>query len=318
MNDPRPPAGGTGVPQSLSGQLNWTHDTADITPSVASLPDLNRGKKWSHAGEAAMTTTPALDIARQLAAEGIPIFVAHPDPSAPTGYRLPSGWQRTIPNPAVVDSWRPGMALCAVMGHGIDLVDIDPRNGGDPAALDGKMPISYGYAATPSGGVHSFVKSLGVRSCDNVVSGIDIKAGNSMCEGHGFAFIAPTERVSKIDGVKRVYEWITSPDLHRLKAEGSQDDSGKALIRLINAKRNGHRPASSGVPTPAEFMQCRPWDDIERTLAEGRNNGTHKLASALRGKGGYTLENAMEIMSLMQNSETSSAIMSPTCEDGNS
>jgi hypothetical protein len=42
------------------------------------------------------------------------------------------------------------------MGHGLDLVDIDPRNGGDPAALDGKMPISYGCAATPSGGSSLF------------------------------------------------------------------------------------------------------------------------------------------------------------------
>jgi hypothetical protein len=238
----------------------------------------------------------ALSIARQLAAAGIPIFVAYPDSSAPTGYRLPSGWQRVIADTAVVVSWRPGMALCAVMGHGLDLVDIDPRNGGDPATLDGEMPISYGCATTPSEGVHSFIKSLGVRSCDNIVAGIDIKAGNSTGEGRGFAFIAPTERVSKVDGVKRPYEWIRPPDLDRLNAEGPQDDSGKALVRLINAKRNGHRPVSSGVPTPAEFMQCRPWDDIERTLAEGRNNGVHKLASALRGKGGHTLEDAMRIM----------------------
>jgi hypothetical protein len=201
-----------------------------------------------------MTTTLALDIARQLAAVGIPIFVAYPGSSASTGYCLPSKWQRTIPNPAVVDSWRPGMALCAVMGHGLDLVDIDPRHGGDPAALDGKLSISYGRAATPSGGVHIFVKSLGVRSCDNVVKGIDIKAGNSMGVGYGFAFIAPTERVTKVDGAKRAYEWITPPDLDRLKAEGSQDDSGKALIWLINAKRNGHRPASSGIPIPGETV----------------------------------------------------------------
>ncbi|HEY4024267.1 MAG TPA: hypothetical protein VGM75_36665 [Pseudonocardiaceae bacterium] len=51
------------------------------------------------------------------------------------GYWLPSGWQQTVADPAVVYGWQPEMALAAVMGHGLDLIDVDPRNGGrlDPA-----------------------------------------------------------------------------------------------------------------------------------------------------------------------------------------
>ena len=35
MTNPRPPGGGAGVRESISGQLDWTHDTADASPSVA-------------------------------------------------------------------------------------------------------------------------------------------------------------------------------------------------------------------------------------------------------------------------------------------
>src|SRR5690554_450803 len=144
-----------------------------------------------------MTLTPeqeaALDHARTLAAAGIPVFCAYPDPDSDIGFRLPKNWHKTTPNPRYVDAWKPGLALCAVMGHGLDLVDLDPRNGGDAAQLNGTMPTVYAVAATPSAGWHGFVASLGVRSKNGVLPGIDIKAGVDG-EGHGFAFIAPTER----------------------------------------------------------------------------------------------------------------------------
>jgi hypothetical protein len=35
MTNPRPPGGGAGVRESVSGQLDWTHDTADASPSFA-------------------------------------------------------------------------------------------------------------------------------------------------------------------------------------------------------------------------------------------------------------------------------------------
>jgi hypothetical protein len=79
----------------------------------------------------------ALDVARALAAAGIPVFVAQPDVTNATGFALPRNWQHATPDPRVVDQWRPGMAIAAVMGHGLDVIDVDPRNGGDPASLNG-------------------------------------------------------------------------------------------------------------------------------------------------------------------------------------
>lgn len=97
-----------------------------------------------------------LDIARVLAAAaGARFFCAYPDPEGKTdsgratGYRLPPDWENT--SGAYIDAWKPGMALCMVTGHGLDAVDVDPRNGGDLASLNGVMPTVYAQAATPPG-----------------------------------------------------------------------------------------------------------------------------------------------------------------------
>src|SRR5271157_4867489 len=97
--------------------------------------------------------TESLSVARELIEAGIPVFVAKPATNANgswnpggghngCGYWFPRGWQRTEPNPSVLDDYRPGDAL--------GLVDTDPRSGGDDsrAALDadGAMPRVYGVA----------------------------------------------------------------------------------------------------------------------------------------------------------------------------
>ena len=51
-----------------------------------------------------------LEVARALAAAGVPLFIAAPDPTAKTGFRPPARWERTVPDPAVVERWRPGLA----------------------------------------------------------------------------------------------------------------------------------------------------------------------------------------------------------------
>lgn len=243
----------------------------------------------------------ALDIARALATAGIPVFVA-PACAGPVcssycvrktggvgnalGCHLPPEWENTVADPSAVDVWRPGMALCAVMGCGLDLVDFDPRNGGDPAALNGTMPTTYGAATSPSAGLHAFIRSLGVHSKNSILPGIDLKAGTPDGAGRGFAFIAPTVRKSKIDGTYQPYRWIQPPDLDALTQWGAGDRSGEKLIALLGT--NGSR-TNEVVPDISGFMAQRdepsPWDDIEATLATGRNDGVMRLASSLRGTG---------------------------------
>ena len=175
----------------------------------------------------------ALEVARTLVARGVPLFLAEADPAARDGFRRPNDWQQTIPDPSVVDRWQPGMALCAVMGHGLDLLDLDPRNGGNLDALD-PMPTAYGSAVTPSGGVHVFIRSLGVGSRDGVFPGVDVKGGLPDGSSRGYAYIAPTVRPSKVTGEPGAYRWTQAPAGW---LEAGEDVSGAVLAARVQAMR---------------------------------------------------------------------------------
>lgn len=209
----------------------------------------------------------ALKHAEHLAAHGIPIFLAIPDldddgnwiPDGghqKTGYWFPKRWQQTEADASVVERWRPGMALGLVTGHVVDLFDVDPRSGGaesQASVLEArKMPHSYGQQASPSGGTHDFIASLGVRSLDKVFPGIDVKSGEPNGQGRGFAFIAPTVKLSKITGEPVSYQWIDPPDVAMLSVIGG-DNSGAALAKLVRDRGRGENdryddPSYSGPP----------------------------------------------------------------------
>ena len=188
-----------------------------------------------------------LDIARQLVAAGIPVFICRPDPAGKghsnSGYWFPKAWEQTRPDPAIIDSWRPGMALGAVMGCGLDLLDLDPRNGADLGALNGALPKSYGAASTPSAGVHSFIASVGEHSRDKLADGIDYKGGAPDGEGRGFAFIAPTVKKSKVTGEPAPYRWVT----RRTWPPPWPAMTGREFAALVReAHANGSGPRSRG------------------------------------------------------------------------
>jgi hypothetical protein len=176
----------------------------------------------------------ALEVARDLIRAGVPVFSARPDVQdgvwrpagghGGCGYWLPPQWERTVPTERWLDAtvpgyegkaWRPGWALAAVMGHGLDLLDIDPRNGGDASRAElvaaGQWPTVYAVADTPSGGTHEFVASLGVASLDGLMPGLDVKAGLPDGKGRGFAFIAPTVKAHKVTGALSAYRWRVRP-----------------------------------------------------------------------------------------------------------
>lgn len=189
------------------------------------------------------STKKDLETARHLAENGVPIFLARRSENFPRGgtdgrgYILPKRWQDSIADPAVLDDYVDGMAVCAVMGHAVDAVDKDPRSGGDLAYE--LQPDVYGISATPSGGTHELVAPLDVRSRDGILPGVDVKAG-AEGEGHGFIFIAPTQRMSH-DGSRLVtYKWTQRPDLDELTDNeilGDLDESGRPLAQLINDAR---------------------------------------------------------------------------------
>lgn len=194
----------------------------------------------------------ALTVGGALIRAGVPLFVARPAtdmsgtwvPTGGTGgcgYWLPRGWQESVPDLEVLDQWRPGDALAAVMGHEFDVIDIDPRNGGDKSREvlqpRGFWPSAFGVAATPSGGTHEFIAPLRVGSRDALMPGIDVKGGKSDGSSRGFVFIAPTVKRSKTTDEMVAYRWITPPNL---AADRASDTSGAGLAALI-----GQRPRRS-------------------------------------------------------------------------
>lgn len=214
----------------------------------------------------------ALSIARMLVKAGVPMFIARPNPAARHGWDLPFGWETNEPDVSVVDQWRPGWALCAVTGHTFDLIDVDPRSGGSEDDLGAVMPRSYLTAETPSGGRHHFVKTLGVPSLDGKVSpGVDVKSGTLEGDGRGFAFIAPTVRASKVDGLEREYRWVVGPKGPVLPTPDqlAQDGSGALLrARVLEIRRT----SASSTPRRVSMSQARrEWDSaIEGLTASVR------------------------------------------------
>lgn len=186
--------------------------------------------------------------ALHLIESGVPIFIAKPAPEFPegghggTGYLIPPGWQTTQPDPAVLDRWREGDALCAVMGHTVDGLDVDTQKGGSLGSL--QPPTSYGRARTPSGGTHDLIAPLGARSRDGLLPGVDYKGGLDGV-GHGFLFIAPTAKKSKADGAVGQYRWEVEPDLSGLLLD--DDTSGWPLREIVdNGRSVGGRPEYDG------------------------------------------------------------------------
>jgi hypothetical protein len=126
--------------------------------------------------------TEGLALARDLVDHGVPVMVCTPNPGwypgAPAGVPelfWPRGWSTITAEDArdQLDSFRPGVdTLAMVGGHGVDVVDVDPKAGG---AVDNMPPFRhYGVHVTPSGGRHYLVRSTGVAK----VSPLTTSAGH--------------------------------------------------------------------------------------------------------------------------------------------
>lgn len=252
----------------------------------------------------------ALAIARDLAKAGVPLFVAPPcvpDCARPghdggrgtggSGFDLPGGWQSVPADPEAVSRWRPGWALAAVCGYGLDVLDVDPRNGGHVAEAElraaGVWPRTYGRAATPSGGTHDLIRSLGVRK-GTPYPGVDLQAGDVHGDGRGFVFISPTVKRSKVDGVARPYVWVTEPDLDALAEWGGDDDTGAVIATAMATVRqkvvSPLEPGASFDVAAVTDVRVKAYVDqaVSRELAElrkaaprGRNNAAFRCACAL-------------------------------------
>lgn len=146
------------------------------------------------------------------------------------------------PDPTVLDRWKPGMGIGMVCGHGLDVLDVDMQHDGDKrfAEVEQLWPIVYAKVATPSGGWHDYITSLGIAKDNSgkVAPGIDLPAGRPDRTGRAFVWLPPTEGIPKGSSDElRPYTWAEPPDFDRIEAEARDDTSGQALAEHIAAKR---------------------------------------------------------------------------------
>lgn len=199
--------------------------------------------------------TEALRIAGELIDAGAPVFAAKLCPEVlgevcpigerygahgVAGFHLPNKWQLTVPSRVWLERWRPGDALAVVGGHVLDVIDEDPRAGGDVSVAEmkaaGQWPRVFGIAETPSGGRHHVISPTGEPECNGFMPGLDLQSGAPDGRSRAFAFIAPTVKASKVDGSPGMYRWVKPPELDML-AEFVQDDSLEGLLARVSAAR---------------------------------------------------------------------------------
>lgn len=159
---------------------------------VASVPRNNRS-----------TLLAALKDANSLVDMGVPIFPcqlkSNGDPIPP------KQWEKIEPSSSQVGRWNNGMGLCATTGVVFDVIDIDPRNGGQLSlkrlakTLGDDGPEIYWEVRTASGGKHLYISPLGIGTVPGFLPGIDLKGGKPDGTSRGFVFIPPTVRPSKAE-----------------------------------------------------------------------------------------------------------------------
>jgi hypothetical protein len=195
----------------------------------------------------------ALEVAHRLVDAGIPVFVAHRNHGDGPEFHYPKDWQHYRPSHGAVDRWKRGAALCMVTGVKADVIDTDPRNGGEAgrAELDAVMPPVFGVSATPSGGTHEVIPRTGLAK-GKPAEGVDLQAGDDRGEGRGFVFIAPTVRVAK-DGPGKgrpvAYRWTREPDLDALATA----EAPTALVERIRAGKAPRQAPSTPVDSDDPF-----------------------------------------------------------------
>jgi hypothetical protein len=212
----------------------------------------------------------SLEIARELISHGIPVFSAPPCPAAHGGtchiaghgagktpFHLPREWQKTVPAPVWLERWEPGHALGMVGGHLADVLDVDPRHGGDASARElrraGDWPRTFGRQTTPSGGEHFVISPTGERETNGFMPGLDLQSGAAAPDAHGthgrgFAYLAPTVKPSKVTGEPAPYRWLEAPDLALLADFAGSDDS----IEGVRTRIAAHRARRSAPPAPGD------------------------------------------------------------------
>lgn len=142
----------------------------------------------------------SLEFLENLDLIGAPIFTLDraPEGSDPEKllkglYRAPLGWSHytAAGNSRRLAMAKPGCGYGMICGHVYDVIDVDPRNGGDDSlitlAAEDRIPTVRWAVKTPSSGWHFYIDPLNLGKRQGLMPGIDLQGAGS------FVFIPPTE-----------------------------------------------------------------------------------------------------------------------------
>jgi len=263
---------------------------------------------------APVANSPAISDALALIELGVPIFVAKANPGYKTGgaeaeYFLPKGWQRTPADPATLKTYSPGDALCAVMGHTVDAVDVDTKNGAsietEGQRLRGLGVPIIGLQATPSGGAHFLIPATGLHSAACPKTGVDFRGGGSDGEGRGFIYLAGTERPKYAGKGYQLAKVPTAADLDL--SQGTREsitDSTATYLNAVGIKprteatNNGEVVGGEPVEIVPQWLQT----ELETPAPVGtRNEKFHALIGKIH-RAGFTQGQAVTLLTPWCNS----------------
>lgn len=216
---------------------------------------------------------------RSLQAAGVPIFTCDLKMVQGEEVGFPKGWTTTTPADYDLRRAQQGSAFCVVTGHGVDVIDIDPRNGGDVEAvadvlMDSEAPI-VASVRTPSGGAHYYIPSTGLMGM-KMPPGIDYLATRHM------AFAPPTER-PKYPG--KVYRWMGIPDAARVTSDVALARAA-VLDLAVGQTHKGTVLNSAESTLIIEVRDIETGAGLVRLAREGRRNKRlYEVAATLAGRG---------------------------------
>jgi hypothetical protein len=197
---------------------------------------------------------------------GVPVFVAKSNPAfKPGGEQVeffhPTGWQETPVDPVTLKNYSPGDALCAVMGHALDAVDVDTKNGAVAEVEAERLRVLgvsiLGEQVTPSGGAHFLIPATGIHSAACKKTGVDFRGGGADGSGRGFIYIAGTERPKY---AWQGYQLVKAPTLADLEPfQGARAANAASTATYLKAV--GIKPRTEPADR-SELVEGEPVEEV--------------------------------------------------------
>ncbi len=236
-----------------------------------------------------------IDLLTEFQRMGIPVFactlrMAKSPEGKDEEVGHPKRWQETTPDQYDLWSASRSGAFGVVTGHGLDVLDVDPRNGGDVDAVlqalqEHQVPV-IGIVDTPGGGIHVYLPSIQTALPGRMPEGIDFLAKGQM------AFAPPSVR-PKYPGKR--YKWRTRPNLLGIRSSPEQ-----VMAFLISLSGPGLSSAADQGPLPKGIGKIATVEDaVEYVLASTpgeRNTVVFTVAARLAGLNALDHQNALRLI----------------------